>query len=118
MRTTAFNRDFTEVMERGTLEDVGKLLEIHAPKPELLSASARNRLFDLISTLLWQGRHVERSLVWVMSLVRGENSLLQEVPGHTQKDLLEAMQRLGQEPSKRGLLASLLVSQLKKQIQR
>lgn len=115
-RSSALNRDFMEVMERGSLEDVGRLLDNNAPKPELLSASARNRLYDIISTLLQQGKHVERSLVWVLALVRGHDHMMYEVAGHTKKDMQEALQRLAQEPSKRGLLASLLNAQLKKQL--
>ncbi len=77
-----------------------------------LSASVRNRLYDAIATLLHQHSHTERCLIWVLALVRGPRSLLAEVVGHTVRDLKEALESVALEASKRGLLASLLKSQI------
>lgn len=92
--------------------------------------STRNRLYDIVSTLLQQNSHVERCLLWILALTRGgvsgnfqESSspysmkvnLLGELAGHTRKDLIEALEFVSKEPSKRGLLASLLKSQINKQ---
>jgi hypothetical protein len=52
--------------------------------------------------------------VQVLALVRGSPALLRELVGHTKRDLLEALERVGTEPSKRGLLAALLRSQMVK----
>ncbi|RYG69519.1 hypothetical protein EON64_02475 [archaeon] len=122
-RTTALSRDLGEMLERGSLEDLGDWLESHPPRPDSLPPSQRNKLYDLISTLLLQGRHVERCLMWVLSLVRerggdDKGGLFGEVAMHTQRDLQDALQRLSHEPSKRGLLASLLSSQISKKIDR
>jgi len=75
----------------------------------------RNRLFDAIATLLYQNSnrsHTERCLLWVLALVRGQPGLVEEVAGHTRRDLKDALERLASEPSKRGLLASLLKAQV------
>lgn len=83
----------------------------------------RNRLFDAIATLLLRNscnrRHtlIERCLLWVLALVRGQPSLVEEVAGHTRRDLKDALDRVASEPSKRGLLASLLKTQIVSQQQ-
>ena len=107
-----------------------------------MSVSTRNRVYDGISTLLQQqyncGENTERCLIWCLALVRGsasagvgrswqngnnqsfpsssskQNSLLSEIAGHTKRDLLESLEMVAQEPSKRGLLASILRSQILK----
>ena len=66
----------------------------------------------MISTLLFQGRNVERSLVCVLALTRGKQKLMSELTAHTQKDLVESLKRVSKEPSKRGMLATLLISQI------
>jgi hypothetical protein len=48
----------------------------------------------------------------VLALVRGPRALLAEVVGHTVRDLKEALENVALEASKRGLLASLLKSQI------
>ncbi len=45
-------------------------------------------------------------------MVRGPRALLAEVVGHTVRDLKEALENVALEASKRGLLASLLKSQI------
>ena len=75
----------------------------------------RNRLFDAIATLLLRNSnrsHTERCLLWVLALVRGQPGLVEEVAGHTRRDLKDALERVASEPSKRGLLASLLKTQI------
>jgi hypothetical protein len=85
--------------------------------PQLLSSSTRNRLYDAIATLLYQNSpHSERCLIWVLALVRGKDNLLSTMVNHSKKDLIEALEKLAVEPSKRGLLASLLKSQIHKQL--
>ncbi|KAJ1387488.1 hypothetical protein B484DRAFT_459854 [Ochromonadaceae sp. CCMP2298] len=105
------NREFSDVLERGSLSDIAHLLE-GTPRPEQLSISVRNRLYDAVATLLQQNSHAERALIWTLALVRGAG--LGEVAGHTRRDLQEALEQLAQEPSKRGLLASLIRSQLRR----
>lgn len=75
----------------------------------------RNRLFDAVATLLHRNSsrsHTERCLLWVLALVRGQTGLVEEVAGHTRRDLKDALDRVASEPSKRGLLASLLKTQI------
>ncbi len=83
---------------------------------QLLSVSTRNRLYDAVATLLYQNKHTERCLIWVLALVRGKENLLATMVNHSKKDLLEALEKLSSEPSKKGLLASLLRSQINKQL--
>lgn len=71
----------------------------------------RNRLFDAVATLLLQKQHVERCLIWVLALTRSGH--LNEMARHSKRDLQEALETAALEPSKRGLLASLLKSQVK-----
>lgn len=84
----------------------------HFPYLQDLSASVRNRLYDAVATLLHQNSHTERCLMWVLALLRGPSALLNEVVGHTVRDLREALETVALEASKRGLLASLLKSQI------
>lgn len=134
---TVLNRDFCAVLDGGGLEDVARLLESCPAKPEVhfspscidhfelfsenivvdvsqqLSISTRNRVYDTIATLLLQKKHVERSLIWITALLRGPNSdCFSDLTAHTQRDLLQAVHVSAQEASKRGVLASLLHSQL------
>ena len=94
----------------------------------------RNRVYESIATLLAQpplalslpennssnlsiiDKHIERCLVWVLALVRSrDGNLLNELVPHTKRDLVDALvESPAKEPSKRGLLASLLKSQLQK----
>jgi hypothetical protein len=130
---TAVNREFTDILAKGSIDDVGALIENSAPLPEVgisvfvflclrsyvqqqLSVSTRNQLYDIISTLLFQGKHIERSLVWILAMTRGKQKLMQELTVHTQKDLLEALKKVSREASKRGMLATLLVSQINRQL--
>lgn len=128
------NRDFCAVLDGGGLEDVARLLESCPAKPEVLShciisnffgdnflvylsqqlsISTRNRVYDTVATLLLQKKHVERSLIWITALLRGPNSdCFNDLTAHTQRDLLQAVHVSAQEASKRGVLASLLHSQL------
>lgn len=50
--------------------------------------------------------------MWVLALIRSKEGIVHDVALHTKKDLFDALEKAGKEPSKRGLLASLLRSQL------
>ncbi len=73
-------------------------------------------MYDIISTLLFQGKHIERALVWILALTRGKQKLMQELTVHTQKDLMESLKKVSKEASKRGMLATLLISQINRQV--
>jgi hypothetical protein len=87
-------------------------MEATGPRPELLSVSVRNRTFDGIATLLSRGHHLERSLVWVLALVRGR--MVPDLVSHTAHSLCESLSKVAAEPSKRGLLAAMLEESLKR----
>lgn len=110
------NRDICDVLDRGSLEDISTSLESSSAKPDLLAVSTRNRLYEVIGILLIQGKSVERCLVWVVALLRGHESLFLELSGHTQKDLLDSLQKISSEASKRGMLATLLCSQINRKM--
>ena len=59
---------------------------------------------------------MERCLIWTLALVRGNQQLIDELAGHTRRDLKEALEKVALEPSKRGLLASLLKSQINQKL--
>ena len=120
---------FVEVLDRGNLDDLAKILELIGPHPEYLSVSIRNRTYDGIATLLSQASagnnpiknsnnippiYIERCLVWILALLRGKDKLSSMVVGHTKRDLEDALDRLKDEQSKRGMLAGLLINQLRK----
>lgn len=46
------NRDFHEVLERGSLEDVARLLESTAPKPEVFTTNHNNNLYFVIIVVM------------------------------------------------------------------
>jgi hypothetical protein len=65
---------FAHVVDRGELADLARMMEVVGPRPYLLSASVRNRVYDGIATMLVQdptGPHTERCLFWVLALLRG-----------------------------------------------
>jgi hypothetical protein len=62
-----------------------------------------------------QGRNIERCLAWVLAMTRGKDNLMRELTVHTQKDLVDSLKKVSREPSKRGMLATLLVSQISRQ---
>ena len=161
---------FAHVVDRGELADLARMMEVVGPRPYLLSASVRNRVYDGIATMLIQdptGPHTERCLFWCLSLLRGNpgmpgmggmsdgmggmgmgggmggmgsnplrgsvgglggslglgmggqggfgatalsstNPLCSTLAGHTKRDLREALEKAGQEKTKKGLLAALL----------
>lgn len=116
---------FIAVLDRGDMQDLSRLMELTGPRPELLSVTVRSRVYDCISIMLMNGQgrgnsnEVERCLVWVLALVRGNSSNVGGmVTMRTVMDLVEALEVAGREPSRRGLLASLLSSQLGKGINR
>ena len=79
----------------------------------MLSFSTLNKLFNAVPVIMLQyPEHVERCLVWILAIVRNKEKLANNLSGHTKRDLLEALDITSKEPSKRGLLASLLKSQL------
>jgi len=103
---------FEEVLSKGNLDDLARAMENTGPRPELLSVSLRNRTYDGIATMLVRGHHIERSLVWVLALVRGR--MIVDMVSHTQSALAAALARVAQEPSKRGLLAAMLEEGIKR----
>jgi hypothetical protein len=78
-----------------------------------------------------QNKQVEKCLLWIVSLLRTtttntttktvndkkNNCLLHETAFQTRRDLAEALEKVSVEPSKRGLLASMLKSQMAKNLQ-
>lgn len=58
--------------------------------------------------------NVERSLIWILGIVRGKQMLAATIGKYTIRELVDALQIASREPSRRGLLASLLASQLEK----
>lgn len=79
---------------------------------QILPYGVRNKTFDAIATLLMQGRSVERCLVWVLALVRGKLSC--DLAQHTQRAITDSLRLISGERSRRGLLASLLMSEVNK----
>lgn len=105
---------FSEVLDRGDLEDLIRLMEMVGPKPEILSMNLRNRTFDSIAIMLANGKNLERCLVWTLALVRGNNNLCPLLSKITVRELIDSLQIVATEPSRRGLLASLLAAQVEK----
>merc|ERR1712006_56846 len=92
---------FTKVLDHGDFLDLSKLMTLcNGPQPENLSITVRNKLYGRISTMLSNGKDVERNLVWILALVR--QNLIGEMVLHT-----------ASEPSKRGMLAALLEDSIK-----
>lgn len=115
---------YNEVLDRGTPQDLGRLLQEGKVHPSLLSASILNRVCDIVSLLLMQGagQYVETCLLFVLAILRNERgagnpgqqgqSLL--LLGRTRVGLSEALGMLasGDIPSKQAVLAGLLQAQL------
>jgi hypothetical protein len=84
----------------------------------VLSASLLNRTYDAIATLIVRGIEIERCLMWVLALVRtkekGTMTLGHNIARHTKRDLDDALAEIAQEQSKRGMLSTLLRTQLSK----
>lgn len=76
--------------------------------------SIRNKTFESIAIMLNQNINIERSLIWVLAIVRGRGSLALAMGKSTLRDLVDSLQQIGREPSRRGLLSALLSSQLEK----
>lgn len=104
---------FDHVIRSGTLDDLSRLMEMLGPRPELLSVSIRNRLFEGVSLMLNNKTFIERNLVWVLALVR--TGLIDTLVRHTQHDIMASLLRVASEPSKRGMLAALLEEAIRKQ---
>ena len=104
---------FDQIIRSGTLEDLSRVMEILGPRPELLSVSIRNRLFEGVSLMLNSKMCIERNLVWVLALVR--TGLVDTLVRHTQHDIMASLLRVASEPSKRGMLAALLEESIRKQ---
>jgi len=113
---------FVEVLDRGSLQDMMKLMEITGPKPEILSVGVRNRVLDSIATLLHQngggsanaGANIERCLIWLLALIRSKENLASCIVPHTKRDICESLKVAALDNSKRGMLASLLATQLER----
>lgn len=106
------NKDFHEVLENGSLEDVSNMLESCAAKPDQLSASTRNRLFDIISTLLMRGKKVERPMLWVTNLLTTPDLFYQMAP-HTQNDVVSGLKHVADMQNNSGMLAMLLLKKIR-----
>jgi len=81
----------------------------------------RNRVYEAVATIMAQPsqkygteKNIERCLVWVLALLRSKESLVDDVVGHIKRDLCDGLEKVSKEPSKRGLLASLLCTQMHK----
>ena len=64
--------------------------------------------------MLNNDQDIERCLIWILALVRGKQNLTKSVMHRTLRDLTESLQTVSKEPSRRGLLASLLANQIEK----
>jgi hypothetical protein len=106
------NKAFEEVIRKGSLDDLARVMQMSGPRPEELANSVRNACYDGVATLLSKGHHVERCLVWTLALVRG--GLVSATVSTTQQALRDALFKVAGEPSKRGMLAALLDEDLAK----
>ena len=103
---------FTKVLDHGDFMDLSKLMTLcNGPQPEILSITVRNKLYGRISTMLNNGKEVERNLVWILALVR--QNLVGEMVRHTLYDVRTALLHTASESSKRGMLAALLEDAIK-----
>ena len=103
---------FTKVLDYGDFMDLSKLMTLcNGPQPEKLNITVRNKLYGRISTMLSNGKEVERNLVWILALVR--QNLIGEMVRHTMYDVRTALLHTASEPSKRGMLAALLEDAIK-----
>ena len=78
-------RAFDEVLNRGSLDDLARVMELLGPRPEKLSTSQKNRVYEGVSIMLIKGHHIERNLIWVLGLVRSR--LVDLLSRHVQYDL-------------------------------
>ncbi len=106
------NKDFNEVLENGSLDDISNMLESCAAKPDQLAASTRNRLFDIVSTLLMRGKKVERPMLWVTNLLTSPDLFYQLAP-HTQNDIISGLKNVADMPNNSGMLAILLLKKIR-----
>ena len=104
---------FESVIKFGTLDDLGRIMEILGPHPEAISVSIRNRVYEGVSLMLHTKKSVERNLVWILALVR--KGLIDTLVRHTQYDIASGLLHIAEEASKRGMLAALLEESIKKQ---
>lgn len=74
----------------------------------MLSVSTRNRLYEIIATLVTKKQQLDTTLGWIAAIVR-EESLFHELTPHTKRDLNNALQGLKEDASQRGFLANLLI---------
>jgi len=106
---------YCEVLDRGNPNDFGRLLAEGGITPSALSVSVLNRACDQAALLLLQGpgQYTEVCLLFVLAILRDTragagNGLL----SRTKESLAEALQLTSDLPSKQGLLAGLLQTQL------
>lgn len=109
---------YCEVLDRGTPADFGRLLAEGGLTPSALSTSVLNRACDQVALLMMQGsgQYTEIGLLFVLAILRdgrvsgaGTGSTL--LP-RTKEGLVEALGMIADLPSKQGLLAGLLQTQL------
>ena len=78
-----------------------------------MAFSTLNKLFDAIAVIMPQyTENTERCLIWTLAVVRNKEKLKNQLAGYTKRSMLESLETVSKEQSKRGLLASLLKSQL------
>ena len=71
----------------------------------------RNRVFDIIATLLFQQAFVESCLEWISSLI--QNNIAIELVRHTQRSLIEGLVSISMEASKQGVFATRLEADMR-----
>ena len=79
---------------------------------QALSPAMRNRVFEGVALMLKQDLHVERCLIWCLSLIRGSEDYCLMLTEHVKSELSSALDIASRDSSKRGLLASLLRNRL------
>ena len=106
---------YCEVLDRGTPHDFGRLLAEGGLVPSALSVSVLNRACDHAALLLrgGPGQYTEVCLLFVLAIMRdGRGGAGTGLLSRTKEALIEALQCVSDVPSKQGLLAGLLQTQL------
>ena len=101
---------FSYVLDRGMLSDVSELMRLTGPRPEVLSTSLLNRLYDTIAAMLLKSSNSEQCVIWVLAVTRSDRT--REFSLDVVKKLVAGLISVASKVSKRGLLAALLASKL------
>ena len=105
---------FSYVLDRGMLNDVSQLMRLTGPRPEVLSTSLLNRLYDTIAAMLLKSSNSEQCVVWVLAVTRSDRT--REFSLDVTKKLVAGLISVASKVSKRGLLAALLASKLSRSL--